>query len=279
MSAVIRTEQLPTPVPAREYRLHAYSGPAQLTYETIRAAFPQSLERLERFNRDCVLLRRYEHEVVFIFRFGTVVFFNVPISEHEYYLSKLGISNSSRQRNTGSLTEDDFVLRVEGSVSKVSFNAVTLPDLDVARLQIVAQVLAQSSSLELIEHEVEQFLAESEKMSELLRRRTMSFNKRDKLLQFIGEGLNARHRIVTQLSLLNEPDKAWEREELYTLFKDLFENFDVEDRIEKIDRMFQLSAQVSELLLEMVNQRRAEILELIIIALIGVEIVKSFLGG
>jgi len=268
---------------ARRYRLQAYSSALKINLEQLRNAFLPGAGKLERHGRECVVLHRYEEEKIFIFTFGAVVFFNVPAVEHEYYLSKLGIAARPALVSLAvahideELTEDEFILNIEAGTPKVSFSSVTLSDFDINKIQLIAQVLAQSSALELIEREVDEFLAESEQMTYLLKTKGFFKSKREKLIEFLGESLSARHRIVNQLSLLKEPDKTWEKEDLYFLYKELFANFDIEDRIEKIERMFQLSSQVTELLLEIVNSRRAEFLEMTVIILISIEIVKSFI--
>ncbi len=271
----------PIAAPAR-YRLQAYSSPVKINLEQCRTLLLPGPGRVERYSRDCVVFHRYEEEKIFIFKFGTAVFFNVPAAEHEYYLSKLGISakkpNPQQEQAllSDALTEDNFVLNIESGAPRVGFNMVTLSELDTNKVQLIAQVLAQSSALEIIEHEVDEFLAESEQMTVLLKNRGFFKSNREKLIQFLGESLSVRHSIVNQLSLLKDPDKTWDKEDLYFLYKELFANFDIEDRIEKIERMFQLSSQVTELLLEIVNARRAEFLEITVIVLIAVEIVKSF---
>ena len=273
------TTVIPRIMPLR-VRLQAYSAQVKIDFETLKSAFIPGASNIERYNRDCIILHRDDAEKIFVFRFGTAVFMNVPISEHEYYLSKLGIA-ANAAKSAGSflpgLAEDEFLISVETGVSKVSFNGAVLPDWDLNRIQIVAQVLAQSNALEIIEKEVEAFLAESEKMSAYIQSGRIDKGKRETLMNFIGSGLSARHRMVNTLSLLKEPEKTWDKEDLYLLFKELFNNFEIEDRIEKVDRMFQLSSEVSELLLDIVTARRSEFLEIVIIVLFAFEIIKSFI--
>jgi uncharacterized Rmd1/YagE family protein len=268
------------------HRLQAYSAHDQINLETIKTQLLPGPGRLERYNRDCLIFHRYEDEKIFIFNFGTAVFFNIPPAEHSHYLTKLGISYSivpstlgGQSSNQDEITADDFSIQIEtGGSTRVGFNSVTLGEFDLVKVQIVAQVLAQSSALELIEREVEAFLAESEKMTHLFKSRSRFRSNREKLTAFLGESLSARHRIVTQLSLLKEPDKTWEKEDLYILYKGIFANFEIVERIEKIERMFELTSQVTELLLEIVNARRAELLEITIIILIMLEIIRPVFG-
>ena len=260
------------------FRLQAYCAAVRIDLEGLKEILvPGNIEKL---SRDCVVYNRYDDERIFIFRFGAAVFLNFPTAEHDHYLSRIGITPVQAKRGLNEwLTEDHFTLNVEPGVTKVSFNAVTIPDLELSRLHLVAHVLAQSSALELIEREVESFLAESERMTALFKRGGINFWHRKRLNTFLGEGLSARHRIVTQLAVLKEPEKTWETEELYHLYKGLFDNFEISDRFEKSERMLQLSSQVSELLIDMVNSHRSEIMEFTIILLISIELFKSVFWG
>ena len=168
---------------------------------------------------------------------------------------------------------------MEKGTTKIGFNNVTISELNLPNLQLVAQVLGQSSALEIIEWEVEEFLAESDRLTRTLRRGAQIRKKRDQLMEFIGQGLNARHRIINQISLLSQPDTTWETEELYVLYNNLFKNFDMEDRVERIEKMLELSSDVSKLLLEILNARRAEFLEIVIILLIVAELLVPLWGS
>ncbi|MBN8550838.1 MAG: RMD1 family protein [Deltaproteobacteria bacterium] len=258
------------------YLLHAYSAPARFSLRQVSELLIN--EKKERYNQDCLIVHRNNIEKIFIFRFGTIVFFNVAVEEHENYLSTLGMTPKKKaveQKDLDELAEDDFTLTIEPGVTEVSFNAVKIPEFDLAKLEMVAHILAQSSALEIIEWEVEEFLAESDTMTRGLKRGGLISRSRSKLLKFIGEGLSARHRIVNQLLLLNEPEKTWEKEDLYKLYQDLFKNFDMKDRIDRLEKMLGLCSDVSELLLEVLNARRAEVMEIVIIILIGFELLKS----
>lgn len=270
------------------YALHTYSVTNRINLKQASdLLFPGVTER---YNPDCVIFHLSNTEKIFIFIYGTVVFFNIPPRAHENYLTRLGLRDAKRGPGATAgqpdqpspaqddMSEDEVAVKIEPGVMEVGFNTATIPEFDISLIQMVAQVLAQSSSLELIEWEVEEFLADSDRFTRFLQGREFKRPRRSELLRFLGSGLSAKHRIVNQLALLSEPDKTWEREELYRFYKDLFANFEIKERIEKIEKMLGLSSEVSELLLEIVNARRAEIMEITIILLIAFEVVKSLIG-
>jgi uncharacterized Rmd1/YagE family protein len=257
------------------YALNAYSAPVHINLRETLDLLPG--EPKERYDQDCLIVHRSEIAKIFIFRFGTVVFFDIPPEEHPHYLTALGITPKTKTDKIPSddVAEENFSLTIGPGPMEVSFNSVKFSEFDLSKVQIVAHVLAQSSALEIIEWDAEDFLTESDKMSRYLMGGRFASRSRHRLLQFIGEGLSARHRIVNQVLLLNEPEKTWEKENLSHLYHDLFKTFDMKDRLERLDKMLNLSADVSGLLLEIVHTQRAEIMELIIIALISMELLQS----
>ena len=147
------------------------------------------------------------------------------------------------------------------------------------KLLLVAQLLAQSTALQLIEWQVEKFLSESEDMSRFLRRSGFVRRGRRNLLQFIGESLATRHKIVRQISMFSRPDVTWESDELYELYDQMvkIDIYDIEQRIDSVEKMLRVSSDVTDLLLEINHTRRSEIMEIIVIILITIEVVKAFL--
>lgn len=259
-----------------QYILNAYSVSEKIKLKHLSEVLNEYPN--ERYTQDCLIIHLEALEKIFVFRFGTVVFLNVSMETQERYLTLLGLTPKIKtvdHDDLEDLAKDHFSIIIESGKPEVRFTSVKLEAFDLSKIQLIAHVLAQSSALELIEWEVEDFLTESDNMTLEMKKGMLARRGRSKLVQFIGEGLSARHRIVNQLTLLNEPEKTWDKEDLYQLYRDLFKNFDMIQRLERLEKMLSLSSDVSELLLEMVNSRHAEILEWIVIILISMEVIGS----
>jgi uncharacterized Rmd1/YagE family protein len=78
--------------------------------------------------------------------------------------------------------------------------------------------------------------------------------------------------------LFNRPDVTWESDELYELYDQMvkIDIFDVEQRVDNVEKMLDVCGDVTDLLLEISHTRRAELLELIIIFLILIEVIRTF---
>ena len=263
-----------------EFSLYSYSSQGLIGLKRCQSILGEG--RFERPSPNCLQVEVGQSQLVFVFSFGTVVFFNIPLAEQTEYLEKLSVTFRKPEKfieneaEEDDRTEDSILLKVQQGVTRVDFNSVTVPDLDTSRLYIVAQLLAESSALELIEWEVREILKESETMAVHLKKTGWVQGKRRELLQLMGEALSTRHRVVDQLSDLGDSDKLWEDEELHKLYRGLFDNFEIDQRVKHIEKMLELTAEAAGLLVDLMDVRRSEVLEIIVIILIAIEVVKSF---
>lgn len=257
------------------FKLVAYSAPIRLDLRLAESRLHG--ESIERFSSRSLVVHLSEKEKLFLFHFGTAVFFNVPPSQHQVYLDRLNIVplNSRMKKDEEDFTQDDFTVTVDPSNQAiVGFSGVTLPDVSTPKLQLVAQVLAQSNSLELTEWQVEELLAESEEMTKILRKRGWVPRRQNRLMRLLGEALATNHQIINQLRLLSDPDRTWDSEEYANLYTGLLKTFDIEKRHGRIEKMLELASDVTKLILEISQSHRAEIFEIIIIALIFFEVLR-----
>lgn len=279
LKSVTIDEDWVIPEVSDRFVLHAYSTAKQIPFRAIQESLPGI--RAQRVGRDGLCCFFGESQFVFFFRFGAVVFFNVPVEEHAGLFDKLGAMGRAYRRASAlddELSHDHFILIPNAESLKFGFDRVSIPELSFSRLQIIVHLMAQSCALEILEWEVDEFLKESHRYTSLLRKVGGIRISRREVARFLGDGLHAKHRILRQLSLLSEPERTWEREDLYKIYLGLWETFDFSERLDLVEKSLSLSTEVSQLLLEILHSRRAELLEWIIILLIAIEVVRPFIS-
>jgi uncharacterized Rmd1/YagE family protein len=271
---MITTEPLVT-----THTLYAYSRGTVMYLQDVANRFKPAT--FQRISPECLVISLPEdNQYLYAFRYGSIVLVNVPIDQHTNILQKADFSSATTRMRAinESFGEDDFYLRISYDTPKVGFNYVTIPEWQPAMVALVCNSLAHSSALDLIERDVEHTLQQSENMIRRVKEMRGPGFRRAQLLQELANLLETRHRIFNQLSLLSEPDLAWESELAARIYTGLIDNFDIKSRVERVEKKLSLIAEVIELQLDIYNVQRSELLELIIIVLILVEIIQSFLA-
>ncbi|RMG42051.1 MAG: RMD1 family protein [Candidatus Dadabacteria bacterium] len=255
---------------SNQFRLYARGLPGKLVFTKLRSLFQHSELRLS--SADVVIIEKSSEARIYCFKFGSLVFINVPYEESQQIINKIRKTHGL-EPSPDHIVEDDFILLI-GKEVKIDFNSVTIPKWDEDWVLGICEVLAKSNALEIAEYKSEGLLRESESLTRRLKKGGWFRPSRNELLDFLNRALLVRHSLLTQLAILDQPEQVWEDEQLYQLYTKMIEHFEIHSRVENIEKMLQLCAEVSEFQLELFNAMRSEILELIIIILIMVEIIQ-----
>lgn len=260
----------PAPVPLR---VSAYAVPVSVPV----GRFAERLGLPERIkDRRHVVLgeERGRGRYIVAYDFGAVVFIG-ETEQAEKKLLELWFSLSGKP--TREPTTEDFTIVVEpGSRIAATFDAIRLPELTTPLADIVGLVVGQSVAMEHIEIEVDTTLLRLETYAEALRVKGDYRGTKKELLRFIGTGLSLSNRAVVTLSLLDPPLASWNDEILDRAHSAMRHAFGIEERYRALDHKLSKIQGSLELLVDLVQHKRAQLLEGVIIALIAVEIVLFF---
>jgi uncharacterized Rmd1/YagE family protein len=96
--------------------------------------------------------------------------------------------------------------------------------------------------------------------------------KERKLLSQIGDILSVKQRTISHLSLFDKPETTWERPEIERLYNKLYFEFELPDRFDILNEKIRFLSDHNKILLDFISTQRSNFLEMIIIALILIEI-------
>jgi required for meiotic nuclear division protein 1 len=259
----------------KEYDIVAFGSATTVDLQTVWQNYKKFSP--SRFGTDCIGVTFEDNKSIFIFSYGSIVFVNFTDDLFDHHLQSAGLLKATRGKLSlnEEFVEDDFALIINPqSPQKIKFASVTLPSWDIHKIHIICTILAKSSALEIIENNVDQTARTSEDLT-----RHMSFWStllRSTLIKTLLDMLYIRHKTTTQLALLAEPELTWENEEANKIYTELLENFDIVSRLDRIEKILEVSSSVSQLQLDLINVRRSELLEMTIIVLIVLEIFRTF---
>jgi len=157
----------------------------------------------------------------------------------------------------------------------VTNEAIVLREASVLSFNIIALAISQSVGLETYEHRLDTLFSRSRRIVESIH--TFSMTRRSHLLRFTKQLALTRHDMVSNLLLLDKPNILWDDEEAEALYNRLAFILELYDRHEiALSKLSQIKEDVM-LVMDLINHKRSEFLEWIIIVLIGVEIVMGIM--
>ena len=216
-----------------------------------------------------------QNAYLFVFRFGTLVAFNLGEDILREERKKIAASIGAELEKP---TSETYQVQVTGSKDDVEFEYVELKKLSLSNLRLIAMTIGQSAALEYVEIEANRLLQETLALMQRLSRKGSVPHSGKALLKFIGSAAANRQHIISSLAIFDPPDETWTSNELQQLFGKLQQNFDIDLRFRALDRKLSLVQDNIEILVNIATARRAALLEIMIILLIVFEVVLA-LGG
>lgn len=208
---------------------------------------------------------------VYLAKFGAVVFWNC--SEHVITTLHEELQGLAVLGARVEGVRDQLTVHVGASEERVGFSEVWLRDFTLDRLKIVSLALAQSVALDHVEVSVRGALAKFEPVMGGLASRGRLFLTHLQAMKIIGFTMQIRAEVLEDLTLFDDPPETWESESLAHLDSDLFDQFDLDERLSAIQQKLAYLSDAAARVIDLLTTRKSHRLEWIVIVLIAVEIV------
>jgi uncharacterized Rmd1/YagE family protein len=256
----------------RTYVFHAYH-----LYETFKLREIARLFEEEAVSRSATKLvyRDAPDSCFLIYRFGSIIFFNVGTERRETIIGRLkGVVGEKPDM----VTSEDFAVELsDDGRCAVGFEQAAIDSLSLDRIELFAFILAQSTALEYFEIKVDQMLGKTADIGHALRKRGRLLRSVTDIKKFIGRCITTKQDLVASLYLLDKPDEIWEDQVLDRLYHEAVEMFELRDRYRTVDYKLRMIQENLELIAELIQYRHANFLEWAIIILIAIEVVLFLL--
>lgn len=213
--------------------------------------------------------------IAFAWRFGAVVFVEVPREERSREISNIRHSLGLPSTEPRVTAESFFIFVDPNRPAQVEYNRLVLPKVNHERLGAVVQTLAQSVAMEYFEEVVTEAKAQVLTMLDKIRMQGRIVVSVVRLNRQIAVASMAQAEVVGVLHLLDKPDTLWNDAEMESIYLDLRNAFDLEERFKAIEYKIDTIKESLRIVLEARNSALAQRLELIIILLVGIEVMFS----
>ena len=256
-------------------------APNDKTRKRIRALLLS--DRIDTFNlaRDNAISNTplaYRHGadgIVTVFRYGVVVLINLDPEQEAEVLRHLE-GRLIRPVNT----RDEEIAFVDTTPDKDDQlppgGPITLRTMTTEGLIVIADALSKSVVLARNEREVAAALDIVEPLARDLAEYGRTPGGRKTILKHIGNALLVQHRVSGRAAVTEKPEVVWDRPDLDRLYGRLEGEYELKERAEILSRKLMVISETAEVLTDIINTRRALLLEFTIVMLIAVEIVMGF---
>jgi len=212
--------------------------------------------------------------VAVLFRYGVVVFFGVRALDEVRFLETLKplITNPYASPEI-----EELEIHCGKPSLGVQSGAVSLDEISLEKVQVIADALSKNLVLSLYEKKVAGEFDKIEPLAqELATLGKVSANSKT-LLSKIGRMLLIEHRMVGRAEIGDKPEILWDFPHLGGLYASLEDEFELQERQAALDRKLNLISDTAQTLADIWDNKKLHRLERYVIGLIMFEIVINLM--
>lgn len=218
-----------------------------------------------------------ENKFVYIYYFGTIVFANFSEKETLKILKYLAQIEKSINAVPPFAFQDDFKLVINPQEEpSINFEDMVANQFNSFYLEIISTILAKSVALEKIEREIDKLFDDLEDMVDLLEKGHFNISDR-RLAKISSKILRYKFNSISYIMLLDKPDITWVNEEAGTLYGELSQLFELDERFTVLQQKSETLMDITQSFTGLTHATRGTKLEWMIIILIAFEIILSLL--
>jgi uncharacterized Rmd1/YagE family protein len=227
-----------------------------------------------------LVIRYAEDSYVFVYNYGSIVFFNVPEELLERELSSI---QEHRAPSDVARTSDMYAVEIRDMGASapdnvVYFDRLVVQSLTYEKVKIVCMLLAESTALEYYEILIENLLEKANTFSRKLERQGRILESSEDFIKFIGMCLSTKQEILSNLYIVDSPDETWDSIELNKIYTEVKKEMEIDIRYRALEHKIQIVQESVEVIVDLSKTKRETLLEMIIILLfvfsIVIELIK-----
>jgi uncharacterized Rmd1/YagE family protein len=203
-----------------------------------------------------------------LLRAGAVVLFGVDLLQQERFLADLAprITDPYKKLETERAT-----VRL-GEADGVEPDGLTVRELTVERLQVIAEILGKSVILARYELGIAEVFNSIEPLAHQMRDSPSRLPvKQRQLVRHIGEAMLVEQALVGRAEVLEKPDLLWDNPGLDRMYARLEDEYELRERHLALDTKLAVVTRSAQALLDLSQARRSLHVEYYIVALILAE--------
>lgn len=209
-----------------------------------------------------------------LFRYGVIVYFNVGEEQQKLFLES--IAEFVKSTNSPQLSEEITIKLLPEGADTLDNNFIYIKEPSLARIQLIAIILARSVILEKHELEITKIIETFNPILQQLEQGKVSYSGINKLLKSFARGVLNKQMMVGKIEIMDNPDMLWANSELEPFYLNLRSYFEINDRFGNIEEKLNFISDTAESIFHLQHSQHSIRLEWYIVILIVFEIIISF---
>lgn len=207
-----------------------------------------------------------------IFDYGSIVFFGVDNNAQTVIINAV---RNILKLDSVELKRENFDVEIDRHASyKVIFDRLIIKEISIDIAKIIMLNIAQSVALDYYMEQASILLKQTQQFSRELEEKGKFSIKGKRLLKYLGRMLNLKNKIAQNIYIFDSPNLTWNDEYLNVIHTDLVRELDIKLRHSSLQESLSTVRENLEILKDINQHSQSSTLELIVIALIAVEIVN-----
>ncbi|XP_052187459.1 protein RETARDED ROOT GROWTH-LIKE [Diospyros lotus] len=212
---------------------------------------------------------------IVVFQYGSIVLFNVRDQEVDGYLKIV------QKHASGLLPEmrkDEYEVREKPTLNtwmQGGLDYIMLQYLNIDGIRTIGSVLGQSIALDYYVRQVDGMVGEFTDINRGMEKTGTFTMERKKLFQLVGKANSNLADVILKLGLFERSDIAWKDAKYAQIWEYLRDEFELTQRFASLDFKLKFVEHNIRFLQEILQNRKSDFLEWLIIILIGAEILIS----
>jgi uncharacterized Rmd1/YagE family protein len=262
-------------------------------FSLVSTVFSQNFIRKQLFGKSSVVVQlppvREEDtpRYVAVFRFGSVVFLNVPpleiaqlVQDIKKYSKEPVPAGFERRESFGILVKPDMLEEVVEEESAgsdaptVTGDYCVVPELDMNGVAVISNIMGQTVALDTYNDTVDDLLANFASINSTVGK-TGKFTSTDKetLFKTVAQNNSIFIDMISKIRIKDRSETAWSMSEYETIHYGLKSEFELDERFDQIEYKLSLIQDNAKFFLDVLQSQKSNSLEWIIVILISAECV------
>lgn len=210
-----------------------------------------------------------------VFQYGSIVLFNVRDHEVDGYLK---IVEKHASGLLPEMRKDEYEVREKQTLNtwmQGGLDYIMLQHLNIDGIRTIGSVLGQSIALDYYVRQVDGMVAEFTDINRGMEKTGTFTMERKKLFQLVGKANSNLADVILKLGLFERSDIAWKDAKYAQIWEYLRDEFELTQRFASLDFKLKFVEHNIRFLQEILQNRKSDFLEWLIIILISAEILIS----